>query len=394
MPAPPLTSPSQLHAAAERTPPGAAAAAAAGPVAVAGAAGAASPASGIAASRADVAITPGLPAGRSLARLCVAVVLCIWVSFILVARGSARGTLTPWDIAWLRFLFSGLVVLPLAWRFRRALLGGLTAEVNGLRRHAAGAPPTTVAVRRALALGLSGGIGYCLLAYSGFFLAPVSHAAVLLPGSLPLWSALGAWWLLGERPTASRWAGLALIVAGGVAVAGASLREAFGGLGTWRGDLLFAAASMSWALYGVLCRRWRVGALHATAAIATVALVLAVPAGAVGWAIGAVPSGLAAASWREIGFQAVYQGGLAMLVAGVAFTQVVAHYGPVRTTMFTALVPPLAALAAVPVLGEPLAASALLGLAGVTLGLLVGAGVVGWPGRKAAGTAGAAGAAP
>ncbi|MBL8339928.1 MAG: DMT family transporter [Rubrivivax sp.] len=339
--------------------------------------------------------TPGLPAGRGLARLCVAVVLCIWVSFILVARGSARGTLTPWDIAWLRFMFSGAVVLPLAWRFRHALLAGLTPEVSGQLPRAGGVSPSGVALRRALALGLSGGIGYCLLAYSGFFLAPVSHAAVLLPGSLPLWSALGAWWLLGERPTASRWVGLALIVAGGVAVAGASLREAFGGQGTWRGDLLFVAASMSWALYGVLCRRWRVGALHATAAIAVVALVLAVPAGAAGWAIGAVPSGLAAAPWREIVFQAVYQGGLAMLVAGLAFTQVVAHYGPVRTTMFTALVPPLAALAAVPVLGEPLAASALLGLAGVTLGLLVGAGVVSWPDRKAkaARTTGAPGAA-
>jgi drug/metabolite transporter (DMT)-like permease len=94
-----------------------------------------------------------------------------------------------------------------------------------------------------------------------------------------------------------------------------------------------------------------------------------------------VPSRLASAPWGEIVFQAVYQGGLAMLVAGVAFTQVVAHYGPVRTTMFTSMVPPLAALAAVPVLGEPLAASALVGLACVTLGLLVGTGAVRWPGR-------------
>jgi drug/metabolite transporter (DMT)-like permease len=250
--------------------------------------------------------------------------------------------------------------------------------------------PRAVALRRALALGLTGGVGYSALAYSGFFHAPVSHAAVLLPGCLPLWSALGAWWLLGERPGAARWLGLALIVAGGAAVAGASLREAFGGQGTWRGDLLFVAASMTWALYGVLCRRWRVGALEATAAIAVVAVTTAAPAYALAWALGAVPSALGSASWREITFQAVYQGGLAMLVAGVAFTQVVAHYGPVRTTMFTALVPPLAALAAVPVLGEPLATSALLGLAGVTLGLLVGAGIVRWPARQAAGTAGVA----
>jgi drug/metabolite transporter (DMT)-like permease len=307
----------------------------------------------------------------TMARISALAVLIIWISFILVARGSARATLTPFDIVWLRFLFSGLVVLPFAWHFRRLWLPGLAAGVD-----AAAAP--RVARRRALALGLTGGVGYSLLAYSGFFLAPASHAAVLLPGSLPLWSTLGALLLLGERLTWPRVAGLALILAGGAAVAGASLLEALGGEGTWRGDLLFITASMTWALYGVLCRRWRVGALQATAAIALVALVLMVPAYALAVSVGALTSRLGDAPFGELAFQAVYQGGLAMLVAGVAFTKVVAHYGPVRTTMFTAIVPPLAALAAVPVLGEPLAASALLGLACVTLGLLVGSGAIDW----------------
>jgi drug/metabolite transporter (DMT)-like permease len=107
-------------------------------------------------------------------------------------------------------------------------------------------------------------------------------------------------------------------------------------------------------------------------------LVLAVPAYALAVASGTVHSMLTTAPWREIVFQGVYQGGVAMLVAGYAFTQVVAHFGPVRTTMFTAIVPPLAALAAVPVLGEPLAPSALVGLACVTLGLLVGSGAIAW----------------
>lgn len=314
---------------------------------------------------------------RAVARLCALAVLVIWVSFILVARGSARASLTPLDIAWLRFAFSGVVVLGLGWHFRAwlpRLARGLAGDAD-----AAGAP--RIAMRRALMLGLAGGVGYCVFAYSGFFLAPVAHAAVLLPGSLPLWSALAAWLLLGERLTRARLLGLVLIVAGGAAVAGASLVEAFGGEGSWRGDLLFVAGSMCWALYGVLCRRWRVGALEATAAVAVVSLLIAVPAYALAAASGLVPSRLASAPWGEIVFQAVYQGGLAMLVAGVAFTQVVAHYGPVRTTMFTSMVPPLAALAAVPVLGEPLAASALVGLACVTLGLLVGTGAVRWPGR-------------
>ena len=323
---------------------------------------------------AEALVLPAAP-GVVLARVCAVAVLFIWISFILVARGSARATLMPLDIAWLRFAFSGLVVLPIAWFYRAWLVRGLTAGVDA---GAAGG----VALRRALALGLIGGVGYSFLAYSGFFLAPVAHAAVLLPGSLPLWSTLGALILLGERLTWPRVLGLALILAGGAAVAGTSVLEAFAGQGTWRGDLLFIAASISWATYGVLCRRWRVGALQATAAIALVSLVAVVPAFALAVLGGVMPSRLGSAPWGELVFQAVYQGGLAMLVAGVAFTQVVAHYGPVRTTMFTAIVPPLAALAAVPVLGEPLAASALLGLACVTLGLLVGSGVVGWPRRR------------
>lgn len=310
--------------------------------------------------------------GATMARLCAVAVLFIWISFILVARGSARATLMPFDIAWLRFAFSGLVVLPIAWHFRRTLLPGLAAGVGG-------ASAGRVALQRALALGLTGGVGYSLLAYSGFFLAPAAHAAVLLPGSLPLWSTIGALVLLGERLTLPRLAGLALILAGGAAVAGASLLEALGGQGAWRGDLLFVAASMTWALYGVLCRRWRVGALQATAAIALVALVVAVPVYPLLLWAGQLPTRLTSAPLGEIAFQAVYQGGLAMLVAGAAFTKVVAHYGPVRTTMFTAIVPPLAALAAVPLLGEPLVPSALFGLACVTLGLLVGGGAMRWP---------------
>lgn len=308
--------------------------------------------------------------------------LLIWITFILVARGSARATLTPLDIAWLRFVFSGLVVLPFAWRYREALVRGLAGRVSSNASAEVATADATAAMRRAalvraLALGASGGIGYCLLAYHGFFLAPVAHAAVLLPGSLPLWSTVGALVLLGERLTLARVAGLALILAGGVAVAGSSLFEALAaGAKTWRGDALFVCASITWALYGVLCRRWRVGAVAATAAVALVTLVLAVPAYALAVSAGAVHSRLAAAPVAEVAFQAVYQGGLSMLVAGIAFTQVVAHYGPVRTTMFTAFVPPLAALAAVPVLGEPLAASALAGLALVTLGLLVGSGVL------------------
>jgi drug/metabolite transporter (DMT)-like permease len=289
--------------------------------------------------------------------VCALTVLAIWTSFILVARSSARHTLTPFDIAFLRFVFSGAVALPIAlWRW------------PALRRGLGGA----AALWRGTALTLVAGVAYSALAYSAFFIAPAAHGAVLLPGSLPLWTTVFAVLLLGDRLTRPRVLGLALIVAGDLLVGGSSLLSALNGGSVWRGDLLFLCASACWALYGVLCRRWQVGAVDATLAIAVGCLVSYVPVFALGAASGFFSSQLAAAPWREIIFQAVFQGGFSMLVAGWAFTQVVTTFGPVRTTMITALVPGLAALAAVPLLGEALGPAALGGLVCVTCGLLLG----------------------
>lgn len=287
-------------------------------------------------------------------------VLLIWTSFILIARLSAKGHLNPFDIAFLRFAFSGAIVLPIVVAQRRRLLGQLGAN----HRQAWG---------RGAALAATAGVGYCSLAYSGFFFAPVAHAAVLLPGSLPLYTAILAALLTGERFRRARVVGLAAIVAGDLLIGGTSLLRALGsGDTSWKGDLLFLGAAMTWALYSVLCRRWRLDAVPATCAIAIGCLVSYVPLFALGATLGVVPTKLPVAPWSEIMFQALYQGGLAMFVAGVAFTQAVKTFGPVRTTMVTALVPVLATLLAVPLLGEPLTATAVIGLVCVTAGLLIG----------------------
>jgi drug/metabolite transporter (DMT)-like permease len=288
-------------------------------------------------------------------------VLVIWTTFILIARVSAKGHLNPFDIAFVRFVFSGLIVLPVVF-----LRGGWLLDQL--------APRPRLALARAAALVATAGVGYCSLSYSAFFFAPVSHAAVLLPGSLPLHTAVLAALLLGERFRRARLIGLAAIVAGNLLIGGTSLLQAFGGDDTWKGDVLFLGASMSWALYSVLCRRWHLDAIPATCAIAIGCLVSYVPLFAIGAATGLVPTRLASAPWSEIAFQAVYQGGISMLLAGVAFTQVVKTFGPVRTTMIMAVVPVLATISALPLLGESMTAAGGVGLACVTLGLLIGVG--------------------
>jgi drug/metabolite transporter (DMT)-like permease len=60
------------------------------------------------------------------------------------------------------------------------------------------------------------------------------------------------------------------------------------------------------------------------------------------------------------------------VVSGISFTMMIQHYGPIRSTMITALVPGLSALSAALILGEPLYWNLLAGLSLVTAGIVFG----------------------
>lgn len=294
-----------------------------------------------------------------------AITVVIWTSFIVIARASAdpaRGALLlPLDIALLRILGASAILLPWGvWLLRRAGGQGGWLGVSPL--------PWRVTV----STGFFGGMLYAMLAYSGFFFAPAAHASVLMPGSLPLWTALLAALVLGERITAARALGLACIVGGDALVGGASLLHAFDGGSVWKGDLLFMAAALCWGCYTVLARKHGLDAVRATIAITCFAFLTYVPIYSLLVLSGTLPSRLGTAPWGVILFQAMFQGWGSVVISGITFTQMVRTFGPVRSTMITALVPGLSALGAVLFLGEPLSINLLGGLALVTLGILFG----------------------
>jgi drug/metabolite transporter (DMT)-like permease len=203
-----------------------------------------------------------------------------------------------------------------------------------------------------------------LLAYHGFSLAPAAHGGVMLPGTLPfLTAALGAAFL-GERWTTLRVASLLVVACGILLLA----TDTFGDHpDAWRGDLLFLAGSLCWAVYTTLVRRWGIGAVEATLSAALWGAPLYLP---VWWLL--LPSNLAAVPAGPIAYQFVYQGVFAVLVAGFLFTRAVTAIGAPRTTTITALVPAMAALGAWPLLGEPLGALGLAGVGLVSAGMVLG----------------------
>jgi drug/metabolite transporter (DMT)-like permease len=68
----------------------------------------------------------------------------------------------------------------------------------------------------------------------------------------------------------------------------------------------------------------------------------------------------------------LFQGVGSVAISGVTFTKMIQYFGPVRSTMITALVPGLSALGAVIFLGEPLYWNLLGGLVCVTVGIVFG----------------------
>ena len=304
---------------------------------------------------------------RTIGIAAAIITVAIWTSFIIIARAMAHKTLTPLDIAFVRMVGAGIVMVPWGWwwvrRARERGEPGATQMWLGLSPY-----PWRITVMA----GMLAAVLYASLAYSGFLYAPAAHASVLMPGMLPLWTTLIALVVIGTQVTGRRWFGLALIITGGLLVGGASLLRAFDGGNVWKGDLLFLASSFVWSTYTVMTRKHAMGAIPATIAVCVFASFTFVPVYALLAWTGVLVSHLREAPWSEIVFQALVQGIGSVVISGITFVRMVETFGPIRSTMITAVVPGLSALGAVLFLGEPLYWNLLLGLALVTVGIVFG----------------------
>ena len=293
------------------------------------------------------------------------VTVAIWVSFIIVARVMAHKTLTPFDIGFVRFIAAAMILVP--WGFW---------WVRNERAKNPNSPSwlglSPLSFKLSALIGMIAGIGYSCFAYSGFFFAPASHASVLMPGMLPLWTAMLAFFILKTPITPRRAIGLALIACAAVLVGGASVWRSLGGGDVWKGDVLFLCASFCWGSYTVIARKNALAAIPATIAVSVFAVLTYVPIYAVLAFMQFVPSQLSAAPWSEIVLQGFLQGVLSVVISGITFVKMVEIFGPVRSTMITSVVPPMSAMGAVMLLGEPLGWNLVVGLALTTIGIVFG----------------------
>jgi drug/metabolite transporter (DMT)-like permease len=249
----------------------------------------------------------------------------IWASWSAITRLAVTTSLDTSDIAALRFGVAGLLLLPVVARqgLARDRLGwlGLTAIVAG-----AGAP-------------------YALLAAGGLRFAPAADQGALNPGCIPLFVALIATVVLGEKLSTALRLGLSLILAGALLIVG--WHAAAWGASRMFGQALSLSAALLWACFTVVMQQVKLDPLHAAALVSTGSLVTYLP---IYFAF--YGTRLVQLPHADFAVQAIFQGILVTIISLVLYGRAVAILGASRGAAFGALVPALSAVFAIPLLGE------------------------------------------
>lgn len=274
--------------------------------------------------------------------LLLLITMLIWGSFTLMSRIGAKQALSAWDITALRFATAFIILVPIQlWRREWQYLFD----------------------RRILVLAFLGGIGYSCAVYSGFSYAPAAHAAIWLNGLLPVATAVAAWVVLKESFSKHTWISLVFMALGLGGMTAAMLYE--GQFYLTKGDFFFVLGAMFWGVYTVFLKRWMLPPWQAMSGVAIWSAIIFLPLYVLFF-----PKHLAEAGYIHMLEQGVFHGVFVVIIAMLTYIGAVERLGAFKTGSLLALAPFLAALAAVPLLQEPLNLAIGIGLFGMGIGAL------------------------
>jgi drug/metabolite transporter (DMT)-like permease len=205
------------------------------------------------------------------------------------------------------------------------------------------------------------------VAAAGLRFAPAYDQGALNPGCMPLFVAVIAAIVLGEKPSGARKFGLALILSGALIIivwhdSAWSISRSFG-------DALFLVASFLTACFTVIMRQAKLDPIHAAALVSTGSLVIYAPIYLAlrGFHVAAVPL-------ADLTTQVVFQGIVVTIISLVFYGRAVVILGASGGSAFGALVPALSAVLAIPLLGEWPTASGWVGIVLISAGVYLASG--------------------
>lgn len=278
-------------------------------------------------------------AGEGLTYFLLTLVAAFWGGSFVAAKVALRD-FSPVNLVTVRFLLASLIFLPIIWRCHR----------RGERIERRDWPMV-------IFLSWLGVTFYFIIQYTGLSYTTASHSTLIITTN-PLFTALFSWFLLRERLTPARGAGILTALTGVLWIVWPR-----GGLSGWSarvfiGDLLILSNAICWALYSTLGRgiTRKYSPLLVTSWIGVIGAVsllpIALPSGFPAQVVAAAPL-----TWAMVVFLAALCSGAGYLI----WYSAVARVGATRTAVFLYLEPVVAMLIAVPYLGESVTWSTLLG---------------------------------
>lgn len=249
----------------------------------------------------------------------------IWSGWIVFTRHGVTTDVPAVTLGLLRYAIPTLVMLPLLLR-------------SGAAYRKAGWLKCAIMV-------CGSGAPFFLICSLGMTFAPAAHVGVMLPGVMPMFVALFAVLLFGERFGGARLFGYGMVLAGVLALGGASLLEP--GASDWRGHALLLISAACWACFTLAFKRSGLTAWQAAALINAVSVVimLAIDLAQDGPSLWNLP-------WQILATQGFAQGILSGLLALAAYSYAVTVLGASKASAFVSLTPALTAMIAALSLGE------------------------------------------
>lgn len=279
---------------------------------------------------------------RNQGYLFVAITMLIWGGFTIFSRLNAQWHISAWDVCALRFTIGFSILMPiLIWRRETAFLWK----------------------REPFILGLLGGVAYCLTSYSAFHYVPAAHAAIFLNGCIPLCTAVAGYLLFKQPFDKHTWISLIIMLVAISAMSVMMYEETHIALNI--GDGLFFLSAIWWGVFTVLLKHWKLSAWQSMSGVAIWSALIYLPI-----YILFLPKHFHDASIMHLAIQGFFHGILVVIVATLSYVAAIERLGAFKTGSIVTLAPFMAAIVAVPLLGEPLNTAMICGLIGMGVGAL------------------------
>lgn len=249
------------------------------------------------------------------------------------ARLNAQWHISAWDIAALRFAIAFLILMPILIYKKDLAFCGVS----------------TLLFWRSLA--------------ESFIVLPSTLRFSMLPlrmlpflnGCIPICTAIAAYILFRQPFDKHTWVSLAIMITALALMSVLMLQGNASAFGV--GDLLLFISAIWWGIFTVLLKQWKLSAWHSMASVAIWSAIIYLPIYVL-----FLPKHFMEVSPVHLAIQGIFHGVFVVIIATLTYVAAIQRLGAFKTGSIVTLAPFIAAILAVPLLGEALSPSIVVGL--------------------------------